>query len=409
MAGNRPVTIDLFSGAGGMSLGFQMAGYEIFLGVELDEHAWKTHYHNFGGCCYRGRIEDIVDPRSFLIDNGLLDVDVIIGGPPCQGFSRVGRGKIRHLRDDPAYIHDPRNTYYQHFFRFVEAARPLYFVMENVPDMAFYRDGEVPLLEKICNLLKALGYASEWRVLKADHYSVPQTRKRLFLVGNRVARGVEWPEMSHKESPVTVWDAIFDLPIVSHGHREDVMEYNPRYELNGYQKLMRGNMEPEDEDLLFNHQTRWHNEQDLEAFELMPQGGKYVDLPQKYKRYRDDIFKDRYRKLFRNRPSWTIEAHIGKDSYRYIYPSIKGQPESPRTISVREAARLQSFPDYFRFHGPFTRQFRQVGNAVPPLLARAVARAILPGVLDGIGKKRVESYATTRKRLNYMSGRVAVV
>ena len=158
------------------------------------------------------------------------------------------------------------------------------------------------------------------------------------------------------------------------------MPYEPRCELNEYQQLMRQGAG----DVLYNHQTRWHNEQDLEAFAWLPEGGKYIDLPDRYKRYRDDIFKDKYRKLFRDRPSWTIEAHIGKDTYRHIYPSCQGEPEPPRTISVREAARLQSFPDRFRFLGAFTRQFTQVGNAVPPLLAKAVAEAILPNVLIGM-------------------------
>ena len=394
----QPVTGDVFSGAGGLSLGFQMAGYQITFGIETDEHASKTHHHNFNGCCYRGKIEDIPDPASFLIEYGLLDVDIIIGGPPCQGFSRVGRGKIRHLRKDPSYIHDPRNTYYKEFLRFIRASKPLYFVLENVPDMAFYRDGDGPLLDKIRDLLRDMGYFSEWRILQADHYGSPQTRKRLFLIGNNIGNEIAWPERSVAKNPVTVWEAISDLPIVPPGHREDVMKYIPRCPLNPYQQFMRRNMKPGEEELLFNHQTRWHNDQDLEAFSLMPQGGKYVDLPSEYKRYRDDIFKDKYRKLYRDRPSWTIEAHIGKDSYRYIYPSLKGQPEPHRTISVREAARLQGFPDHFRFSGPFTQQFRQIGNAVPPLLGKAVAEAILPGLMAGIEQKHLQSYRKFRRK-----------
>jgi DNA (cytosine-5)-methyltransferase 1 len=161
------------------------------------------------------------------------------------------------------------------------------------------------------------------------------------------------------------------------------MPYEPRCELTEFQRLMREGSDT----VLYNHQTRWHNQQDLHAFAWMPEGCKYVALPQRFKRYRDDIFKDRYRKLYRDKPSWTIEAHIGKDTYRHIYPSGLGGNEPPRTISVREAARLQSFPDRFRFIGPFTRQFYQVGNAVPPLLARAVAEVIRPGVVMGIADR----------------------
>lgn len=377
---NSPVVLDLFCGAGGMSLGFKTAGYRIGLAVDNWGLACETYRHNFGEHCHQGDISDIQEPVDFVCRYGLERVDVLIGGPPCQGFSRVGRGKMRSLRDDPNYIHDPRNQLYKEFIRFVEALRPLYFVLENVPDMQYYRDGNTKLLEKAQHSLSALGYTVEWRVLQAHHYGVPQTRRRLFVVGNRLGQRIRWPEGKYEDGPVTVWEAISDLPIVPHGHRRDEMRYQPRGELTEYQKKMRRGAG----DVLYNHQTRWHNEQDLAAFVWLPEGGKYVELPDEYKRYRDDIFKDKYRKLFRDQPSWTIEAHIGKDTYRHIYPSREGEPEPPRTISVREAARLQSFPDWFRFRGPFTRQFYQVGNAVPPLLAQAVAEAILPGVLAGM-------------------------
>lgn len=376
-----------------MSLGFQMAGYHIGLGVDNDLLACQTHAHNFGGRCIQADIAAITDPEDFIQSHGLERVDVIIGGPPCQGFSRVGRGKIRSLLNDPTYIHDPRNQCYREFIRFVETLQPLYFVMENVPDMQYYADRDGLLLHKALRKLEELGYNVDYNVLQADHYGVPQTRRRLFVIGNRLGQAIPWPVKTHEGNPVTVWQAISDLPIVHHGHRQDEMLYEPRCELNEYQRLMRQGAG----DMLFNHQTRWHNEQDLEAFAWLPEGGKYFELPDRYKRYRDDIFKDKYWKLYRERPSWTIEAHIGKDSYRHIYPSRKGEPEPPRTISVREAARLQSFPDRFRFLGAFTRQFYQAGNAVPPLLARAVARAILPGVLAGIARRtgRADPFAGT--------------
>lgn len=378
--GRKPLVLDLFCGAGGMSLGFEMAGYRIGLGVEKWKLACQTHCHNFGDRCHLGDIRDILDPGAFIQEHGLEQVDVVIGGPPCQGFSRVGRGKLRSLKNDPSYIHDPRNQYYREFIRFIEVLQPFYFVMENVPDMQYYADGDGLLLHKAIRKLEELGYSVDWDVLQADHYGVPQTRRRLIVIGNRLGQEIIWPVKTHEGSPITVWQAISDLPIVPHGHRQDEMPYEPRCELNEYQQLMRQGAG----DALYNHQTRWHNEQDLEAFAWLPEGGKYFELPDRYKRYRDDIFKDKYWKLYRNRPSWTIEAHIGKDTYRHIYPSRKEGPEPPRTISVREAARLQSFPDRFRFLGAFTRQFFQVGNAVPPLLAKAVAEAILPGLLAGM-------------------------
>ena len=374
----KPVVLDLFCGAGGMSLGFAMAGYEISLGVEKDPLATRTHAYNFGGRCHQGDIHDIADPERFIQNHDVANVDVIIGGPPCQGFTRVGRGKIRSLRKDPTFIHDPRNQFYLEFIRFVRVLRPLYFVMENVPDLVLYRDedGQTVLDRALAIFRDELGYKAESMILHANDYGVPQTRKRLFIVGNRIGQEVYEPDKTHEGFPVTLWDAISDLPIISHKHRQDEIPYVPRHELNAYQRFMREGAET----VLYNHQTRYHNPQDLEAFTYMPLGGKYIDLPQQYKRYRDDIFKDKYRKLYRDRPSWTIEAHIGKDSYRHIYPSIPDQPEPPRTLSVREAARLQSFPDRFRFCGPFTKQFRQIGNAVPPLLAKAVAQSILPAL-----------------------------
>jgi DNA (cytosine-5)-methyltransferase 1 len=361
-----------------------MAGYTIGLGIEKEELPYQTHRYNFDGRCHLADIATISSPSALLKTYGLDRLDVIIGGPPCQGFSRVGRGKMRSLSPHRMYIHDPRNQYYKEFIRFVAALQPLYFVMENVPDLQYYPDGNKLLLEKAQRRFQKLGYTVEWRVLQAEQYGVPQMRKRLFIIGTRIEQKITWPETTHEGKPITVWQAINDLPIISHGHRRDEIPYGPRCKLNDYQRLMREGAG----DILYNHQTRWHNLQDLQAFAWLEEGGKYANLPECFKRYRDDIFHDKYWKLYRDRPSWTVEAHIGKDTYRHIYPSRKGEQEPPRTISVREAARLQSFPDRFRFIGPFTRQFFQVGNAVPPLLAKVVAEAILPGVLAGLRAKK---------------------
>lgn len=259
--GLQLAVLDLFCGAGGMSLGFEMAGCRIGLGVEKERFACDTHRHNFGGRCHLGDIREIADPESFCRGYGLDQIDLVIGGPPCQGFARVGRGKLRSLRRDPAYIHDPRNEYYTEFLRFVEALQPTYFVMENVPDMQHYADEEGLLLGKVVLCFRSLGYTVDSAVLRADHYGVPQTRRRLFIVGSRSKRQLRWPTKTHEDKPVTVWEAIGDLPIVPHGHREDEIAYRPRCELNDHQSLMREGAG----DLLYNHQTRWHNEQDLAA------------------------------------------------------------------------------------------------------------------------------------------------
>jgi DNA (cytosine-5)-methyltransferase 1 len=377
-AAHKPIVVDLFCGAGGMSLGFQMAGYHIGLGIEKEILPWQTHYYNFDESCYHGDISEIVDPEALLEQNGISRVDVIIGGPPCQGYSRVGRGKLAQVgQDRDHYLRDPRNKLWQEFLRFVRVLKPQWFVMENVPDMAGFNDGSGLLIDKILQEFERLGYTCDQRILLAADYGVPQTRNRLFIVGNKCGHPIPWPEATHGTGAhhyVTVWEAISDLPIVKIKHRKDEIPYKPRGTLTEYQLLMREGAG----DVLYNHQTRWHNQQDIRAFRWLPEGGKYVDLPDRYKRYRDDIFLDKYWKLRRDAPCWTIEAHIGKDSYRYIYPSRTGEPEPARTISVREAARLQGFPDKFRFYGPFTKQFHQVGNAVPPLLSKAVASAILP-------------------------------
>ena len=374
-----------------MSLGFQMAGYHVGLGLDFDSLACETHAYNFDNRCEVVDITSIEDPSAYVQQHGVNSVDVLIGGPPCQGFSRVGRGKMRRLKNDPSYIHDPRNQLYLHFLRFIETLHPAYFVIENVPDMRYYEDGQGLLIDNLFNELGKMkpSYSAEWRILLAADYGVPQLRHRLFIVGNRLGLPVNWPEHTHQEERyVTVWDAISDLPIVDIKHRADVIPYASRTPLTEYQELMRRGSGNE----LYNHQTRWHNQDDLRAFELLPEGGRYIDLPDELRRYdskqhpdqRNKWFRDRYRKLIRNQPSWTVEAHIGKDTYRHIYPSRAGEPEPPRTVSVREAARLQSFPDNFRFRGPFTQQFRQVGNAVPPLLALALAKAIRNDVMDNL-------------------------
>ena len=394
-----------------MSLGFQMAGYLIGLGVDRDSLACRTHAHNF--CSERTvctDIKSISDPQAFLREHDIERVDVIVGGPPCQGFSRVGRGKLRQINNDPNYVHDPRNQLYREFIRFVVSLKPAYFVIENVPDMQYYQSDGERLIDTIKNeLTNRAGYVVDSRVLMAADFGVPQLRQRLFIVGNRLGKPITWPAPTRQpDEYVSVWEAISDLPVVGVKQRSDELPYIPRHELNEYQQQMRVGSDG----VLYNHQTRWHNADDLEAFRLLQEGGRYISLPDELRRYdsksypekRNEWFKDRYRKLIRDKPSWTIEAHIARDTYRHIYPSRDGEPEPPRTVSVREAARLQSFPDRFRFLGAFTQQFHQVGNAVPPLLAKAVAEAILPDVKTGMATSRGDLPGRERGELDPVAG-----
>ena len=362
--------LDLFCGAGGLSLGFEMAGFDVVLGIDSDQKCAETYSRNLGRCTVAD-ITGIRNPVTFLeSETGLEGVDVIIGGPPCQTYSPAGRIKMRSLGRDPGS--DPRNWLWRHFMRFVESLKPDWFVMENVPGMAGVMVDGHRLPDLIVKAAGRRGYRAEWRILQASDYGVPQTRRRLFVIGSRTGEEIPWPERI-TDRPVTVWEAISDLPVIPHGFRETVIRYTPRCRLTEYQRMMREGADG----WLYNHVTRRHNEQDLLVFSLLPEGGKYTDVPGELRRYRDDIFKDKYRKLRRDAPSWTLEAHMAKDTYRFIYPSRPGEPEPPRTISVREAARLQSFPDSFVFPESLTHAFRQIGNAVPPLMARAVAESLL--------------------------------
>jgi DNA (cytosine-5)-methyltransferase 1 len=371
------IAIDLFCGAGGLTLGFTRAGFDVRLGIDFDPECIKTYRMNFGGPS--GVLEDITKIKNisdFIEKHAQTKkIDVLIGGPPCQTFSPVGRIKLRSLRKNPD--DDRRNGLWRYFLKFVIELKPLFFVMENVPGMArIYCNGEA-LPDFIVSYAKKLGFHAEWRILDASDYGVPQRRKRLFIIGTRNNKYIPWP-IRKTSVPVTVWEAISDLPIIPHGFRKNKIDYKNRVKLTSYQEKMRLGAG----DTLFNHITRWHREDDLIAFSLLPEGGKYAELPPELKRYRDDIFKDKYRKLRRDAPSWTLDAHISKDTYRYIYPSRLGEPEPPRTISVREAARLQSFPDSFIFPEKLTHAFKQIGNSVPPLMAEAVAVAIIRDLND---------------------------
>jgi len=374
--------IDIFCGAGGLSLGFELAGFNVLLGIDSDEKCVKTYSSNLHN---KGIIKDvrrIKDVEKFVEKNaGSNEIHVVIGGPPCQTYSITGRIKLRSLGRNPQK--DPRNGLWKWFMKFVKELNPLFFVMENVPAMASIKCNGSLLPDQVVREAKELGYIAKWRILNAADYGVPQTRRRLFIVGSKLNVPFHWPEKT-VSTYVTVWEAISDLPIIPHGFRENEIPYSPRSKLSSYQSWARTGAN----DVLYNHVTRWHREEDLLIFSILPEGGKYTDVPKWLRRYRDDIFKDRYKKLMRDAPSWTIDAHAAKDTYRYIYPSRPNQPEPPRTISVREAARLQSFPDKFVFPSELTHAFRQIGNSVPPLLAWAVANSVMKSFKHFRGSKR---------------------
>jgi len=369
---------DLFSGAGGLSLGLEAAGYRVVLAADTDAEAVETHRHHFGGLALEWDLGDTTHVTEIARLVAATGVDLLAGGPPCQPFSKAGRSKIRHrvrhgLRDP----RDERRDLWRSFLEVVRLARPAAVVMENVPDMAL--DREMFILRTMVHEMEDLGYAVEERVIDTSRYGVPQFRQRLILVALRDQMAFNWPP----EAPdkVTVWNAIGDLPEVEGGWRPAQGAHGwADYDgpVTEFQRRMRTGMTAADSSKVHDHVTRPVREDDERAFQLMDATTRYSELPADMKRYRDDIFDDKYKRLDEDGLSRTITAHIAKDGYWYIHP------RQNRTLTVREAARLQTFPDRFRFAGPPSAAFRQIGNAVPPLLGERLGSAVASSVSAGV-------------------------
>lgn len=366
-----PLAADFFSGAGGLSLGLQQAGFEVVLSADHEPFAVRTHAHHFGGLSVDWDLSDpaVVAKLGDMVREA--EIDLVAGGPPCQPFSKAGRSMIRYrvqsgLRDP----HDERRDLWRSFLEIVDRGRPKAVLMENVPDMAL--DREMFILRSIVEELEQMNYSVEERVVDTWRYGVPQFRQRLILVALQNNTEFRWPEETVQK--VTVWNAIGDLPEVEGGWRPEGGEHGwADYSgpVTQFQREMRKNVAPADSHKVFDQITRPVRDDDREAFESMTHATKYTDLNQEHQRYRGDIFDDKYNRLNENDLSRTITAHIAKDGYWYIHP------RQPRTLTVREAARLQTFPDDFRFDGPPSAAFRQIGNAVPPRLGFVIGQAIL--------------------------------
>lgn len=432
-------TLDLFSGAGGMSLGFEAAGMRAVGAVEANETASQTWQAMFGGEGVKifggsenGDVNNLPVPR--LLDALSTLPDVVIGGPPCQGFSQIGRAKLRSLLGAQELVElgvrDPeRNLLYRYFLAVVAAAKPKAFVMENVPGMRGLLG--VDHAGRIAREAASLGYSVRYFLANAAEFGVPQQRWRLFFVGLRqdlgsfvlplpplrthrangntpdsqgspddpwMVQASQMPMVANPTPAVTAWDALDDLPrLRAHlqaGRDADVL---PKRRVHSdYAQLMRTWL-PAPE-TVNDHWCR-KTPRDFPIFAEMAEGDRYEEaLRIANKRlvneaamliskghevdasvmdhlrdrivppYRNDAFADKWRKLFIDQPSWTVTAHLSRDGYSHIhYDSSQA-----RTITVREAARLQSFPDGFKFTGGHSEQFRQIGNAVPPLLAKAI-------------------------------------
>lgn len=368
---------DLFSGAGGISLGLEEAGYNVVVGADHYDAAVATHAHHFAGLSLDWDLADpdVVEQVGELIRDA--GIEIIAGGPPCQPFSKAGRSMIRHRvqlgERDP---HDERRDLWRSFLEIATSARPRAILMENVPDLAL--DREMFIFRSIVEELEQDGYSVHTRIVESWRYGVPQMRQRLLVVALRDGVAFRWP--ADAPAKTTLWNAIGEMPPVEGGWRPEGGAHGWRdYDgpITEYQHRMRRGVAPADAHKLFDHITRPVRDDDRAAFESMTHKTKYSDLAPEHRRYRNDIFDDKYKRLDENDLSRTITAHIAKDGYWYIHP------RQPRTLTVREAARIQSFPDHFRFSGPPSAAFKQIGNAVPPIVAAAVGKSIRTALAAG--------------------------
>lgn len=368
---SRPTAVDLFCGAGGLSLGLERAGFDVLVGADVDEWAVRTHHANLGGMSWCG---DLADPTEFLNTLkvwGLDHVDLVAGGVPCQPFSRAGRSRIRDLvASGDRADHDVRADLWSSFVAVVEHLRPPAVLVENVPDLPRWDDGAV--LTGLYESLQALGYRVEARILDGFRYGVPQHRQRLVLIALDGHRRPLWPEPD--EILVDLREAIGDLPPIPRAQRAERLPYDSRRTRSDYQRLMRRDVAPAEAEVILEHICRDVRPDDMEAYRLLGEGQTYIDLPKRLQRYRSDVFTDKYKRLAWHELCRSITAHIAKDGYWYIHP------EQHRTLSIREAARVQSFPDNIRFAGTQTHRYRQIGNAVPVLLGEAIGRSLIDGL-----------------------------
>ncbi len=364
--------VDLFSGAGGLSFGLDsVPGMAVVAAFERNAWACETHSANMAAPVVSCDIATVGSFRTALDGFGVQRVDVLAGGPPCQGFSKLGKGALRKMALSDGRrvdIEDERNWLFRHFIRAVRELRPQVVIMENVPELLRYES----IVEEIRDVFWELGYAFDRRFLHAEKHGVPQRRRRLFMVANKHGCAVPWPDENRRVKERTLRDAIGDLPEVPPMQLEEELEWLRPGRTAPYLQEMRRGLRGAVAGLVRDHVTRFHGEKDVAAFRHMQEGDMYGAVPEELRRYRSDIFVDKFHRMMWERPAWTVTAHIAKDGYKYIHP------EQHRTLSVREAARIQSFPDRFRFAGSRTHRFTQIGNAVPPKLATALGRTLLP-------------------------------
>lgn len=334
--------LDLFCGCGGMSLGFERAGYDVLLGIDVWKDALTTYAYNHKKSMTLCADLSSLEPQEVDDKIGGKKIDVIIGGPPCQGFSVAGK----------RIVDDERNKLYKAFVRMVAYFKPKAFVLENVPNILSIGSGIIK--DAIVDDFESLGYTVVNKVLMASDYGVPQNRRRAIFVGLLNGQTFDYPE-TQNDGLVTSWEALSDLPENS---LTDGTPY-PIASMSLYQALMR-----ENSDGVYNHEITIHNEKTVKIISMVPDGGNYKDLPEELQ----DIRKVHiaWTRLNSKKPSFTIDTgHRHHFHYKYN-----------RIPTARESARIQSFPDDFRFMCSRTSQLKQIGNAVPPLMAQAIANQL---------------------------------
>ena len=339
---------DLFSGVGGMSEGFRMAGFDIKFAIEFDKEiaaAYKKNHPNTEVIA-----DDICNVDVKTLHAKYPQIDVVMGGPPCQGFSQKGKR---------LNLNDPRNYLFQQFVRFVDELNPKYFVLENVPNIITTSNGYFK--KQIVDAFEKLGYKVDYGVLCAVDFGVPQDRHRAVFIGQKNKLEVSLP--SPVGNRTTIKDAIYDLPFIASGEGKEECQYT-KEAISDYQRLMRKGCR-----ILYNHVATKHNDLALKRLAMIPKGAGREVLPPEERT--KSIYSGTWSRMIEDDISVTITTRYDTPSSgRFTHPILD------RCITTREAARIQSFPDTFRFYGSKTSQMKQVGNAVPPLLAKAIAEQI---------------------------------
>ena len=339
--------IDLFCGAGGLSLGFEKAGFNPVLAIDFWGPAIETYNNNRKNKV--GQVQDITKlDKKYFEQFDINELAGVIGGPPCQGFSLAGK----------RVIDDDRNKLYRDYFRILEILKPKFFLMENVVGLMNLNGGAIK--EDIIRRANLIGYHVSYKILCASDYGVPQNRRRVFFIGIRddifLKKGV-FAFPSPKDYKVSCIEALSDLPNLDMGQDKTKYFGEPQ---NDYQKIMR-----EKSLIVHNHEQSKHSDETKKAISYVPQGGGMKDIPVEIRGNRK--YSSLLRRMDSSKPSQTVDT--GHRTYFHYNEN--------RVISVREAARLQSFPDDYIFYTGKQNQYKQVGNAVPPILAYELAKAII--------------------------------